>query len=387
MKNSNKYICITFLIILYAVLLFYPINYILVLKGAIKINDPQTNMISNKSGISAKLENIRNIMETKTINYFPLYNKINYFDSSLYIKVNSFIYNLLNKAFLPIGTNYDNEYIYKNIEQNYYILKTPYNTVELNKRINQQIAFYNYLSKSDVDLFIYLPNRYEFNNKTYLDVEDMEKYIMYFKKGIDSKIKLSELNQEAGYHNYFYKTDHHWNGYGALKGYEDITKMMGMEPNNYDVQKMPNTTFKGSMAKSAADMNLKDEFYYIDAKISCETSIKDGYKPMKKINGKGIFYDYYVGYYYGMYEAVKYNCNNPKKDNVLILGDSYVWAIDYLIAKHFNNTYIVNLRFADQFDYQDFIAKNNIKKVIVVNETQTTLFDSYNYEPAKKVGV
>ena len=78
---------------------------------------------------------------------------------------------------------------------------------------------------------------------------------------------------------------------------------------------------------------------------------------------------------------------NKNKENVLILGDSYTWSMDYLIANHFNKTYVVNLRFLDKFDYKDFIIKNKIKKVIVLNESQTTLFDAYNYNPSKKVGM
>lgn len=387
MKNSNKFIVISFLIILYLVLLLYPINYILVSKEIIKIYNPQVSKISESSGISSKAENIRNNLEAKTINYFPLYNKINYIDSKLYIKSNSYLYNLLNKDFLSVGTNYDNEYIYKNIDEDFYILKSQYNEDELKKRIDSQIELYNYLSDSNIDMYIYLPNRYEFNNKTYLDINDMNKYIAYFKSGLNPKIKVGELNQDEGYHYYFYKTDHHWNGYGALQGYQDIMAMMGIKYNNYTVKKMPDVTFKGSMAKSAADSSLTDNFYYIDATASCESSIKDHYKPMKKPTGKDMFYDYYVGYYYGMYGEVNYDCLKPKKDNVLILGDSYTWSMDYLIADHFNKTYIVNLRFLDHFDYKNFITKNNIKKVIVLNETQTTLFDAYNHHPEKKVGI
>lgn len=387
MKNSNKYLVISFLIIIYLVLLFYPINYILVSKGIIKIYNPQASQVSDGKGISAKIENIRNNLESKTINYFPLYNKINYIDSKFYIKSNSYLYNVLKKDFLPVGTNYDNEYIYKNINDNFYILKSEYNEDELNKRIDSQIKLYNYLSSSNVDMYIYLPNRYEFDNSTYLDINNMNKYIAYFKDNLNSKIKVGELNQSKGYHNYFYKTDHHWNGYGALQGYQDIMTMMGIKYNSYEVKKMPDVTFRGSMAKSAADPSLTDNFYYIDANISCETSIKDNYKPMQELTNKDLFYDYYVGYYYGMYGEVYYDCLNSKKDNILILGDSYTWSMDFLIANHFNKTYIVNLRFLDHFDYKDFIIKNNIKKVIVLNETQTTLFDAYNHYPEKKVGM
>ena len=386
MKDSNKFIIIGFLAVLYLVLLLYPINYILVSKGIVKIYDPQVSKVNPNSGIKAKLENIRNNIETKTVNYFPLYNKINYMDNAIYIKSNTIVYKLLDKDFLSIGTNYDGEYIYKNINKDFYILKSQYNSDELDKRVNKQIKLYNYLSDINVDMYIYFPDRYEFNNKTYLDIDDMNKYISYFKNNLNSNIKVGELNQDNGYNNYFYKTDHHWNGYGALQGYKDIMNMMKIKPNDYSVKKMNNVTFRGSMAKSAADTSLEDEFYYIDANISCETSIKDRYKPMKRMENKGLFYDYYVGYYYGMYGEVSYNCSN-NKENILILGDSYTWSMDYLIANHFNNTYIVNLRFLDKFDYKDFIIKNKIKKVIVLNETQTTLFDSYDYNPSKKVGM
>jgi LEA14-like dessication related protein len=65
MKNSNKFIVISFLIISYLVLLLYPINYILVSKGIIKIYNPQASKVSESSGISSKVENIRNNLKPK----------------------------------------------------------------------------------------------------------------------------------------------------------------------------------------------------------------------------------------------------------------------------------------------------------------------------------
>jgi len=386
MKECDKLIIKIFLFIIYFIFLLYPVNYLLERKGIIKIDNSSEIEDIHKHGLIGKLESIKSSIENKTTNYFPFYSLINQFNTNMHIDINTPFYKFLNKEFLFVGTNYDNEYIYKNINSNYYILKSQYNDLELYKKLDSQIKLYNELAKEKLDIYVYLPSRYEFIYKTELDTKNMSNYIEYFKENINNKINLKELSIENNYHELFYKTDHHWTGYGALKGYSDIMEMMNIKPVNYEVKKIDNTLFSGSMAKSAADTSIKEDFYYIDAIVTCKTNINDRLKPMKKEPKKKQFYDYYVGYYYGMFGEVSYDCNSPKKDNVLILGDSFSWSIDYLIAKHFNKTYVVNLKFLDKFDYKNFINKNNIKKVIIINETATTLFDAYNYDYSKKVG-
>ena len=349
MKSSNKLIMYSFLAIIYIVLMMYLVHYFLVYKGIINLDNPQIATISHDGGLKAKINNIKNNIETKTINYFPMYNKINYLSKDAYVKSNSYIYNLLDKDFLNVGKNYDNEYIYKNIKDDYYILKSQYNEDELQKRIDNEIRFYNYLDKEDIDLYIYLPNRYEFNHSSYLDTKDMNSFITYFKNNLNKGIKIGELDSSDGYYNYFYKTDQHWNGYGALKGYKDIMSMMNMKSYNYEVKKLDGIKIRGSIAKSAGDNSITEDFYYIDSKMDCNVNIDGRFKPMSVENNKDPFYDYYVAFYYGMYGEVSYNCSNSSNENLLIIGDSYSWSIDYLLAKHFNNTYLISLRFLNQF--------------------------------------
>ncbi len=384
MKSSNKFMIIIFLTILFGVLLLYPINFILIKKGIISLDNPQSYEVLKGNSLETKLLNIKNNIENKTVNYFPLYNNINYTLSNIENKSNTTLYNLLDRKFLPIGTNADGEYIYKNIVDNYYILKSEYNSDELDKRIEKQINFYNYLSEKS-EVYIYLPNRYEFNYDTELDTKNMADFVDYFKSNINKNIIVDTLETD-NYHEYFYKTDHHWNGYGALKGYQEIMNMLGLTPKNYEVKKLDNIKYRGAMVKSAADTSIFENFYYIDANLEYKTNITENLKPRKVEIKSNPFYDYYVAYYYGMYGEVIYDYENPRKENVLILGDSYVWSIDYLIASYFNKTHVINLRFLDSFDYEKYITDNKITKVIVVNETQTTLFDAYNHNMLEKVG-
>ena len=78
-----------------------------------------------------------------------------------------------------------------------------------------------------------------------------------------------------------------------------------------------------------------------------------------------------------------YDFNNASKENLLIVGDSYTWQIDYLLAQHFNKTYVINLRYDEfkdnVFDLSSYVKNNNISKVLFLYDGGSTLFDQYNY--------
>ena len=90
-----------------------------------------------------------------------------------------------------------------------------------------------------------------------------------------------------------------------------------------------------------------------------------------------------LNFAYGQYGNVVYDYNDDTKDNLLIVGDSYSWQIDYLIASSFNKTHVVNLRYDEyknnNFDLIKYVTKNNINKVLFLYDGGSTLFDQYNY--------
>lgn len=387
--KSNKGLIIVFIVVIFGFLILYPVSVVLINKGIIKPNLSNFYEPVTGTGIigqyNAKTKNIKSNINTKLTNYLFGYSEIN----QAYVNLK----NIFNVSYLDnfkaMGTNSDGEYIFKNTDKDYYVLLTDKNSIFIEDGIKKTSEFYNKLSKY-ANLYIYLPSRYEYYDFNTISLLDMKSYKDKFINSLDSSIKVDELkiNNEEEYTKLFYKTDHHWNAYGALAGYKDIANMMGID--SYDLTaSVSDTKYRGSIAKATLDANTYDYFTYIniplrvDALVDGTTNSK--FKPMVIKDTKNIYYDYYVGYYDGLFSEVKYQfgcaCGN---NNLLIIGDSYSWMIDYIIANNFDYTYVLNPKLAKKMDMVKYIQDNNIKTILVLNETQTTVFDGFEYDYATR---
>lgn len=393
----NLFIVLCFLIIIFGVLFWYPIKHFLVVTG---ISELQTtdNWIffeRTKEGIVGKISDSliekKTMIENRTTNYFPFYHTLNTFVYNFNYNLNSLIYS----NDIPIGLNSDNEYIFLNTNSDYYYLRSRLNLDELDNRLDSQINFFNELSESNenVSLNIYIPTSYEL---TTLSSNNLNSYISTFVNRLNKGINTSvmKINSNKGYKDYFYSTDHHWNINGALSGYKDIMTMLNKNyRTDLNVVTIDNLKYHGSIAKSSLSTRVSDNFYDIDLNLDYKVLVNgkenSSHKPRKMTySGNNAFFDYYVHYFNGQYGMVEYDYDN-KEDNLLIFNDSYGWEIDYLIASHYNKTYVVNLRYDDYkmggFNYNEFINNNNIKDVLFLYQGESTLFDQYDYGMNSKI--
>lgn len=393
--KKNKFLIYSFLFIIFGVLCYLPIKFILIKLNIASLNYDNFKVAEVKEGnsiftrVDNKISSIKTNIENRVTNYFPFYSNINYGFSKINYNLNKLFYN----DYVFLGTNSNNEYIYTNGES--LILRNSVNSKVLDDKFNNQIEFYKELAKENINLYIYLPNRYEFNSfSKELVVRDYSVYFDKIKALNIENIKVDSLdtNDLNEYYKYFYKTDHHWNSYGALKGYQDIVTMMGFTPKEVNVVETK-TKFRGSFSKESAITSMYDYFNYLDYETNdiylVETINKSyEYKPKVIKETNNIFYDYYVGYYNGQFGMVTYKEDNSDR-NLLVISDSFVWPVDEIIASHFKNTYIVNVRY-DEFingtlNYKEFVKENNITDVLVLGESESTLFDIYNYDTARKI--
>lgn len=100
----------------------------------------------------------------------------------------------------------------------------------------------------------------------------------------------------------------------------------------------------------------------------------------KIVSNYGNYINYYenrnlpisYGDYYGWDNGlIEFDYNNNKKENLLIIGESYDNAINELISTHFNKTYNVDLRayksdMNKEFNIKEFIQENKIDKVLLI---------------------
>lgn len=397
MEKNNKLIVIVFLIIIGGVFLWFPFKHFMILKGwqSLNIDGNWQSQRVIKGNILDKIvigiENTKISLENRINNYFPLYKGAN----SLYYDVNIRLNKLIYKKMVPIAKNTDGEYILKDKEA--YYLNSSLEDKEAIKRVEELATLYNNIKKNtQAELYIYLPHRYEFqkNIKSNFGYRNMYEYVDLFKSKLDEKIKVSELlvNTKEEYNEFFYKSDHHWSAKGAYIGYEQIMDLLNIK--NYsksDNYIKINNSYLGSIANRIKNSTIKDDFDSINVNLDNYTVLVNDkeekkYKPKQidqdKVNANE-YYDYYVNYYNGLYGRVVYNFNSEEKENLLIIADSYSWVIDDLIASNFNETHIINLMFDEYqtgiFYYQKYIEDNKIDKVLILQETVTTIFDAFDH--------
>lgn len=398
MKNKND---IRFLLVMASisalVMCSFFVNFVLI-KFNIKELKTTDNWIYFKytktdflGKIDDRIEGLKTSIQNRVTNYFPFYQEL----TKGYYNV---IYNT-NKLFysdVPLGLNSSKEYVFYNKGKNFYYLINNRNHEDLSNRVSEQVQFFNNLKDSspNVNINIYIVPRYE---QTKFLNDNLASFTDNFKNGLNKNINIAELNISStdDYIKKFYKTDHHWNMYGAYQGYKDILTMLNKEYVTYDIVKVNKTPYYGSLAKSSLSKLTSDNIYDVNATSNYTVKVNgkeapDKFKPRSiRYNKNNDFFDYYIHYFDGQYGLVKYTYDNDFDDNLLIFSDSYAWQIDYLIAKEYKNTYVVNLRFDDYkngtFNYQEFIKKNNIKDVLFLYEGESIIFDQYDYKISKKI--
>jgi len=391
MKNRKGLVTI-FLLVIYGVLLIYPIKIVLIKFGVINFNVSDNWKYYTPTGtnifgkVKDKIMSLETSIDNRATNYFPFFTGIN----SSYYKVNMKLDSLLLDE-IYVKNNTDNEYIIYNKKDNFYYLINNLSKNEMNSRVKAQAKFYNDINEKypNINLYVYLPLRYEL---TQMCTNTLNGYVDAFTSELNDSINVSKLEalSTKEYLNYFYKTDHHYNANGALRAYEDILNMMGIDSTNDFEIKTIKKPYYGSMAKSTLNDSISDELQAIDTNI--EMSLKesnDAIKPMVIKDTKNKFYDYYIGYFNGQFDEVTYKYDNYTGRNLLIIGDSISWQIDYLIASKFDETHVINMRFGkwknNNLKLKEYIEDNNITDILFLEEAESQIFDVYNHNLKERV--
>lgn len=395
--KKEKWFVICFVAILFGVLGCYGVKQVLITlgKSSVVMTDNwqffEPKEEKNKMDVlENKFNSLKTSLENRTNNYFPFYIQLNELYQGFNYKTNALFYENI-----PIKTNSDGEYLFYNQKDNFYYLETNLTKEELDKRLEKQVSFFNTLAKKDLNIYIYIPTRYEL---TTLKKNNLNDYISTFEKKLDSSIHVAHMDIKTTeeYKSKFYNTDHHWNIRGALDGYNTILNMLyANKIENFKVKEISEVNYYGSMAKTAMDTSLSDKILDADIELDYDVLIngekKDNlFKPRVLATGKSnVYYDYYVQYFNGQYGNIVYDYHQPLQENLLILSDSYAWQIDYLIAASFNKTHVINLRYDEYknglLDIEEYVKENNISKVLFLYEGGSTLFDQYDYDFVGKV--
>lgn len=387
--KKDRFIIAVFLVIIFGVFVLYPVKYLLIKIDKISFNSSDNWKTYEKSGnlIKDKVMALETAIDNRTTNYFPLYEKITSGFYNFNIKLDS-----LFSSKVYIKSNSDGENLFYDNQNNFYFLLNNLSSEQLNNRLKNQISFYNDINTkySDINLYIYLPLRYEVTNLS--DIHNLNNYVVTFKNSLNKNIKVSSLDSLdlSQYLTYFYKTDHHYNSVGALKAYNDIVTMMDINNIKTIPFKCIYTPYYGSLAKTALNKNVSDNLLDLDYQNDVEFNQNDDkFKTRKIVKKTNPFYDYYISYYNGQYDEIKYKSDVKNNKNLLIISDSLSWQIDYIIAENFENTYVINLRYGkwknQKLYLQEYLSEHNITDILFLQEAEQQMFDLYNHNISDRV--
>jgi len=187
--------------------------------------------------------------------------------------------------------------------------------------------------------------------------------------------------------NLCFKTDHHWNALGAYQGYTEIINMMnkiipeiGSPLPLKGLIEFPNVEYRGSGAGRTNTPVYYDNFAVMDIDLPAQ-------HPTERVTSKLGEYQRgrwdidrlgrndYTSHYENFYNTpniITYPENNTNR-RLLILGDSYVYWVSWLIGANFDKTFVHYTLWEQDLDYNKFIRDNNITDVLLLQYSARTL--------------
>ncbi|MBW7571563.1 DHHW family protein [Caproiciproducens faecalis] len=172
------------------------------------------------------------------------------------------------------------------------------------------------------------------------------------------------LSDSTG-NDYYYKTDHHWNTYGAYKGYEALVKAMGITPTPQDDFEFEEASdsFLGTLySKAILNTQPSDVLYLPVYKKASSVTQQTGKQQSDSLFWKEYLekkdkYSVFLGGNHSVDVVRNPAVTNGKK--LLIIKDSYANSMVPFLATNFQEIHIIDLRYYTQNIY-DYIRQNKI---------------------------
>ena len=196
---------------------------------------------------------------------------------------------------------------------------------------------------------------------------------------------------------YYFNTDHHWCARGVYQSYTQIHAMMKKAiPDLSDLCKLngyiqfPGVKHRGATVDRAQVRCEPDDFEVMDIVLPRQHPTERVYYNLlrdKTTLNDNIRWDsnkYYTQDLYNQFYSTLDNMDrkytfpdNKTGRKLLIIGDSMSDWIAWLIAAHFDSTWVYRTHINwKPLDYTDFVRKNNITDVLIVQSSHRTVFRS-----------
>ena len=339
-----------------------------------------------------------NKFEQATSDQFPFRLSIINFSKSLDRMLIKLAYNFTRDSVIPADMTSD--IYYDSTNDQLIFAPTIFNdtTKEL---INTRIKNYEALITSHPTKNFYLFYHQTLENSEYHPLNsnfkeaDAGQALEYFEENLPDGLvfgKFELTGIESHLQNY-YRTDHHWNVYGILHAYEDIhnllnsnfkeiTPMLEIE----EIMTFEDINFLGLMTRRTL-YPINGEKFAVEVVEFPTYEIAMNGQEIEEMPRNNYFsgnystapytnhYNEFYGYVTGFTEYT--NSIGPER-NILIIGSSYRYALDPLIASHYNRTYSVDLRYYTDFSLSYFLNNYEVDDILIIGH-DTVAFEDIEY--------
>ncbi len=223
---------------------------------------------------------------------------------------------------------------------------------------------------------------------------EMSDYVMGLLDIPAEQKNIFRVNSYEEFDGYYYKVDHHWNGFGSYEGYRQILAMLlpDEEP-VLPVALRNGGLLTGSKTVGSAAVYTEDlrayefdfpEFTYeVNGQLTTAYGFLANYLATEAANpggGAGTNYANCYGYDNGV--TVIRNASSDG-GNVLLIGESYDNAVLKLLACHFSEVHAIDLRNHEAqlgvpFRFGEYVETHAISKVLFVGSTEYWYGPSFN---------
>lgn len=235
----------------------------------------------------------------------------------------------------------------------------------------KEISVYGMLAPTSIELYPDKLPKFATTASETAAIQRVEEQVKGDIDWIDAATALR--NAKAG--PIYFRTDHHWTPYGAYIAYQAAMAKMGLTP--YSIEEFTVRTvsknFRGTYDAKANDPFLAaDEINIFEPKfdVSYEVDIDDGQSKMDSLYAWEFLekHDQYSLFLGGNHRAVTIHSNVKNGRKLMIIKDSYAHALVPFLANHFEDIYMVDLRYdhrnmarvAEEKDIQDVLFVYNI---------------------------
>jgi hypothetical protein len=192
----------------------------------------------------------------------------------------------------------------------------------------------------------------------------------------------------ADYCRWFYQTDHHWNHLGSYRGYREIMGMLKPEDRllEPDAEVELPVVFNGSYARQTKSLRADEHFTVYSFSLPSHTETLNGKRGvygrmsayLKGRYAEDSLTNHYANCYGGEYGEIIYDFARPGAGSLLLIASSYSNPINGLIASHYDKTYVIDLRYYEEwagrpFDIASYAAEKEIDDVLLLGDIEMFL--------------